>query len=405
MNESQQISTVPYLIWVSTVSPSRSLDSATWLETTEALRELGWRVSLIAKGDAGLQTVRGVEVRCVPHPPIYFWGQWVYHLGVLRFLAREWRRADMVLFHQISALWLLPLVVARKFMRRKRPLLVMDTRDLPDYSSGGMKLFLRRQYYNLVYWLVERLADGQTAITSRMAQLVNIPSAQLWGLWPSGVDIQQFAPAHDARSWPKGDEPIRLMYIGRLLRERNLLPLCQAVTQANRQGMSFSLHLYGDGGDWDRIEAFTQDSGMEIQLSPPVPHDAIPKLLAQAHVGVTSLPHPSEIKYQASSPVKLFEYMAAGLPILSTSSVCHTEVVENGNYAFWADSTDAGELLEVLRRLWQRRADLGQLGVEAAEAAQYWTWRAAAGKLSSALHAGLNGQNSPNGQRQGSTTL
>ena len=40
------------------------------------------------------------------------------------------------------------------------------------------------------------------------------------------------------------------------------------------------------------------------------PHDQIPEVLARAHVGV--LPFPDEEKFRVSSPIKLFEYMAAG---------------------------------------------------------------------------------------------
>ena len=56
-------------------------------------------------------------------------------------------------------------------------------------------------------------------------------------------------------------------------------------------------------------------------------------MLAAADIGVTSLPSPDDVKYEASSPLKLFEYMAAGLPVLATSNRCHTDVVGAGGYA------------------------------------------------------------------------
>jgi hypothetical protein len=63
------------------------LHAATWLDTTHELREMGWRVTLIAAGPAGHQCVRGVEVRCIPKPQLYLIGQVAFHARLLRFLA------------------------------------------------------------------------------------------------------------------------------------------------------------------------------------------------------------------------------------------------------------------------------------------------------------------------------
>jgi glycosyltransferase involved in cell wall biosynthesis len=111
--------------------------------------------------------------------------------------------------------------------------------------------------------------------------------------------------------------------------------------------------------------------------------------LAQAHIGVTSLPAPDNVKFQASSPIKLFEYMAAGLPMLATSNVCHTDVVGDGRYTFWADEATPAALLTALRTIWQARATLRTLGQEAQQAVHQWTWEAAGGQLDDALRRGL----------------
>lgn len=379
----------PHLVWVSTITPSLSLDSATWLDTTQELRRLGWEVTLVGKGEPGRHTVRDVEVFCLSHPSIYFLGQWIFHFHILRFLARHWREWDAILFHQISAFWLLPLRFLRSLTGSKRPLFIMDTRDLPDFDQGTLRLRLRKRFYDLVYWMANRWADGQTAITSRMAELVAIPPAQLWGIWPSGVNPDAFTSAYTARQWPRPDEPIQLIYIGRLIKERNLLPLCHAVKQANTTEMDFVFTLVGDGGHRDELAKFAVSTAGAVRVLPSVPHEQMPQLLAQAHIGVTSLPSPQQSKYQASSPIKLFEYMAAGMPILSTRNVCHTDVVEEGAYAFWVNDANETELLSTLKQIWQNRAQLSALGEEAVSAAQDWTWQATAGKLSKALESGM----------------
>lgn len=379
-----------HLLWVSPVTASK-LDSATWLDTTQELRNQGVEVTLITAGPPGRHFYRGIEVLNIERPSIYVLGQLLFHLNVLRYLLPRRKGFDVVLFHQISAVWLLPL----RFLGAGRPLLLMDSRDMMDFAQGNLKMRLRNAWFRLVYWLSTRLLDGQTAITPRMAELVGIPPQQLWGIWPSGVNPEAFAAAHQKRQWPAAGEPIRLAYVGIFLEKRNLLPLCRAVKRANEQGMSFVFSLYGDGGFRPTLEAFASEAygtptGGDVRIEQPIPHDQVPEMLAQTHVGVTSLPDPDDMKYEASSPIKMFEYMAAGLPMLATSNSCHTDVVGNGRYAFWAAEATEEAFLGALRQIWQVRDELPQLGQEAFGATAAWTWAAAARKLHNALLYGLS---------------
>lgn len=385
MNDYISQSNQPRLFWVSPVTSSK-LDSATWLDTTRELRELGMDVTLVTAGPAGKHSYRGIEVLNIPRPEVYLLGQLLFHFNVLRYLLPRRMAYDVVLFHQISAFWLLPL----RLLGRRRPLLAMDSRDLIDYSNANLKVRLRTLWFRFVYWLSVHTIDGQTAITPRMAELVGIPPEQLWGVWPSGVNIETFAQARRDRRWPVSGKPVHLVYVGIFLDKRNLLPLCRAVKQANDEGMSFILSLYGDGPLRAELEACAADSGGCVRIERPIPHDQVPAMLARAQVGVTSLPAPDDVKYEASSPIKLFEYMAAGMPVLATDNKCHTDVVGNGRYAFWAHGIADEDLLAALRDVWASRMKLRQLGDEAAAAAPGWSWAAAARKLSNALQFGVN---------------
>lgn len=371
--------------WVSPLTPDK-LDSATWVDTTRELRRQGVDVTLITIGPAGKQSYRGVEVLNIPRPKVYLLGQVLFHLGLLRYLLPRLREYDVILFHQLSAVWLLPL----RLFGRRRPRLVMDTRDMVDYTTDSLKIRLRTAWFNIVTGLAARFADGQTAITPRMAELVHIPEDQLWGIWPSGVESERFAAAARARHWPYQDEAIRLVYIGIFLAKRNLLPLCRAVNRAGAEGMSFVFSLYGDGPLKPELESTAAESHGAVRVEQPVPHENVPNILARSHVGVTSLPEVDDIKYEASSPIKLFEYMAAGMPVLATSNVCHTDVVGDGQYAFWADDVSEDTLLATLRQIWARRASLPQLGQEAQADVHGWTYAANAAKLKAALVYGLN---------------
>ena len=382
---------VPYhLLWVCGGDLHETLDAATWLDTARELRQLGWRVTLLAAGPPGPQKAHGVDIMCVSSPDVYFLRQIVFATETLLYIARMRQPPDVLLFDQNSALWLLSVRLMRWLIwKSRRPVLVMDIRTLhmPPPGKQGWKGALHGLYRGIGIWAGSHWADGQTAITPRMAESVHIPAQRLWGVWPSGVNLEMYKAAPVDRQWPKEGMPVHLIYVGVLHYERNLTSLCQAVQRANSEGMSFILTLVGDGTERTELERLARASSGRIRWVPPVPHEDIPVLLGQAHIGM--LPFPDEEKFRVSSFIKLFEYMAAGLPVLATRIVPHTDVIGSGDYVFWADGSDAPALLAALRVAWVGRARLSQMGAHAAAAAANWTWRASAAKLAAALEYGL----------------
>jgi glycosyltransferase involved in cell wall biosynthesis len=381
----------PHVAWIYTEPIFETLDAATWLQTTDALRKAGWKVTLAAPGPGGKREAGGVEVLCISRPDIYLLRQFIFHLKVVLFLLLHWNRVDVILFHSMSAPFLLPLRLLRVLCPSGRPLLVLDTRtvQMEPIEMETPRVRVREAFHRFSRRMADMWADGQTAITERMAKAVGIPNRKLWGVWPSGVDPGQFLGAREARKWPGEGDSVHLVYIGALHHERNLRTLAQAVQQANQEGLSLRLSLIGDGTERSDLERFAAHSEGFVQVLPPVPHDKVGDVLAKAHIGVS--PFRNEEKFRVSSPIKLFEYMASGLPLLATRIACHTDVVGDGSYAIWAESGDLEGLLDALRLAWRLKDRLPLMGREAAKAAEFWTWEQSAKKLRRALELGLRG--------------
>lgn len=374
----------PSLLWVQTEDLTQILDSATWLKTADELRALGWDVFLVQPGPAGSEPALRDGLLYVPKPATYFLGQRAFHRNVLKWLDAH-GGVDVVMFHPLSALWLSS---ARRARGGKRPLLLMDIRTLFMRAAAPRpRDRFRAFYYEHINGLAQRWLDGYLAITPHMATASGISQERLLGVWPSGVDAGIFAPAAAARQWPAPGEPIRLVYIGSLHVERNLLGLSRAVVAANRAGMNFQLLMVGRGSQQEELAAFARQSGGAVEVRPAVPHSEVWKVLAETHVGV--LPFPDELKFRVSSPIKLFEYLAAGMPILATRVVCHTDIVGNDAYAFLAASGEQDALVAALRELWAARARLPELGRQAMATTPQWTWQASAAKLDVALRRAL----------------
>ncbi|WP_295541007.1 glycosyltransferase family 4 protein [uncultured Thiohalocapsa sp.] len=377
------------LVWIYSGDLRSDLDAATWLQATHCLRRLGWAVTLVtATPDpalAGPDQIDDVAIDAIAAPRLWFLGQTLFHLRALALILARRKALDAVLFHEMSALWLLPL----RLLGRRRPRLVMDTRTLFMAPARGLSLKarLRAGYLHVMRRLGNRLADGRLCITPAMAEACQVPAHKLWGIWPSAVSAADFAVAAHARRWPQGEAPVMLCYVGVLHTERCLQSLCAAVLRANAAGVRFHLTLVGDGSARDELARIAAHSDGTIRVLPPVAHARVPQLLQQAHLG--ALPFPDEQKFRVSSPIKLFEYAAAGLPILATRIRCHTDVLGARPFVYWAESNSVADLTRALERIWQTRSGLRRLGAQAAGDANAWTWAASAKRLSDALRSHL----------------
>lgn len=391
MTADNNIRSFPYLIWTFPGCLSKILDSATVLEVTRALRKYGWTVDLLDAGlPIGSNTIQGVKVIHLSSPDIYFFRQVILHLHMCEFIRNNWDTIDIVFFRPQSTPWMLILKSKRLLSGKRRPLFVMDTRTVQMEGKDQLNLRIRIHglFDKLMGKIANTFADGQTAITTRLAEAIRIPPGKLWGTWPSGVDVEKFASANKMRKWPSGEEPVHLIYLGSLSYERNIMVLCQAVEIANREGMHLFLTLLGDGSEREDLEVFARQTDGRIQVLLPVPHDEVPGILGKMHVGV--LPFPDEPKFQISSPIKLFEYMGAGMPILATHIACHTDVIDDGDYVFWAEKSDVLGLYDALCEVWQQRGLLAEKGGKSLIASRDWTWQRSAEKLKKALEYGLS---------------
>jgi glycosyltransferase involved in cell wall biosynthesis len=112
----------------------------------------------------------------------------------------------------------------------------------------------------------------------------------------------------------------------------------------------------------------------------------VPALLAAFDVGVLTMP-PGEHFARHASPLKLFEYMAAGLAIVATSLPSVEEVLRDGENGLLVAPGDAAGLADALLRLIGDPALRDRLGAAARSAAAQYSWRARAARILDLLAA------------------
>ena len=108
--------------------------------------------------------------------------------------------------------------------------------------------------------------------------------------------------------------------------------------------------------------------------------DRVAQLLSEAKVGLVLL-HPTH-SYPDAYPVKMFEYMAAGLPVIASDFPLWREIVEDAECGLLVDPLDPAEIAEAMNWLLKHGDEaeaMGRRGKKAVE--DRYNWQAEAGKL------------------------
>lgn len=148
---------------------------------------------------------------------------------------------------------------------------------------------------------------------------------------PNGVDPARFAargPRRPARAEGDGGG-FTVGFVGTLKPWHGLDLLVDAFARMHRARPQSRLLVVGDGPGRGELEADVRARGLTgaVTIAGAVGHDRVPDLLAAMDVAVAPYPDLQPFYF---SPLKLFEYMAAGLPVVATRVGQVADVIEHG---------------------------------------------------------------------------
>jgi glycosyltransferase involved in cell wall biosynthesis len=130
-------------------------------------------------------------------------------------------------------------------------------------------------------------------------------------------DESAFGPAREPVSVP-ADGPVKILYHGGLAPRFGVEVLLRSVGHLNGSRERVQVRVIGSGEDRDRLAGIAREIAPErIDVAAePVPFAQIPDELAAAHVGVVPTIH--DHFTELLLPVKLMEYVHAGLPVVAS---------------------------------------------------------------------------------------
>lgn len=213
------------------------------------------------------------------------------------------------------------------------------------------------------------VACGSCDVVDQVTRL-GVPEQRVL-LTPTGVDLDAFAEPADATTLRRRLGLDGRFVVGWVGSFRAFHAIEQAV-EAAATVPGAALLLVGDGPERSRIERLANDLGVPATFTGTVPHHDLPAHLAAMDVGVVLAPHAAPFHY---SPLKLAEYMAAGLPVVAPAVGQLTERLTDGVDALLVPPHDPQALGEALRRLRDDPEERARLGKAARAAAEdRWSW-------------------------------
>jgi len=340
----------------------------------------GYRVTVVADPGPGLPvhevrdgaSVERVAQRGTLIPGIRFL---LHQLRLARHLRR--RRPDILHAHDTNAL--VPVTLAAVSLRRP---FVYDAHDLwterPRRGRGRVYWALSQAWLRLVERICIPLATATITVSPPIVEHLrskfNLDRVDLVANYP---DWSGPVDRLELRSLPGGDridpeQPV-VLYLGGLMAARGLEQLIDAVALVP----GVQLVFLGQGAHAEPLRARVERSGLEerVHVLPPVPPGDVIGAASTADLGVSPIVD-SCLNYRYSLPNKLFQYMAAGIPVVASDFPQVRDVVEGSGAGLVVDTADPESIAHgIVRVLGDPTAarGMGERGRDAVAERLNWT--------------------------------
>lgn len=191
---------------------------------------------------------------------------------------------------------------------------------------------------------------------------------------PNGVDVGRFRPAPEG---PAARDTLTVGFVGTLKPWHGVETLIAAVARLAEAGGGappVRLLVVGDGPGRAALEGAAGAAGIAgiTEFTGAVDHAAVPGLLSRVDVAVAPYPDLPDFYF---SPLKLYEYLSAGLPVVASRVGQVAEAIEHGVTGLLCAPGDPVALaaaLDTLGRDPRLRRALGAAGRARTAATRSW---------------------------------
>ena len=221
-----------------------------------------------------------------------------YSILIPWYFRKVLKNADIFKTNQISSA--IPAVLAKIFFHKK---LIVRCGYVWSLNATLYKNSLKTKLKAFVYELIAfHCADKIFLPTEQLRQYVfrryKISLDKIM-IMPNSINTALFSPEYKNRI------PNRLIYVGRLEKDKNLLNLLRGL-----KGLLVELVVYGDGPEKTILQKEVETNKLNVKFMGRIPNNQLPGKLNEAEIFVFPSLH-------EGNPKSLLEAMACGLPVIA----------------------------------------------------------------------------------------
>jgi glycosyltransferase involved in cell wall biosynthesis len=189
---------------------------------------------------------------------------------------------------------------------------------------------------------------------------------------PNGVNPQRFSTG--ILKEKSSSAPFTAGFLGSLKPWHGLSILVDGFAQFHHSYPNTRLLIVGDGTERESLLQAIKAKNLEssVILTGSVAPDEVSHWLSQMDVAVAPYPYLEDFYF---SPLKIYEYMAMGLPVIASNIGQLTEIIEDGVNGLLSNAGDSRALASHLERLYNDSSLRRHLGNKAKETIlNHHTW-------------------------------
>lgn len=197
---------------------------------------------------------------------------------------------------------------------------------------------------------------------------------------PIAADVEAFGSKQDGdairRNLGLSSEPV-VMWIGGFYPWHDLDLLLESFAQVIQRYPDVKLVLVGDGPSQPLVAQKVHQNGLQqsVIMTGAITHENVPAMLSIADIAVVPSAPVSASGGGTGTPLKLFEYMAAGKPIVASAVNQATEVIQHGHTGLLVEAGNVNRFAEAIHMLLndpEKRARLGKNARQ--QAVERYSW-------------------------------
>lgn len=202
---------------------------------------------------------------------------------------------------------------------------------------------------------------------------------------PNGVNTTRITPAPRPSDAPAPQDPVRIGFVGTLKPWHGTDLLLRALARTDQR---LVLDICGTGPQQEELELLAAELGIteRVRFRGAVAPERVPEFLHE--IDIATAPYPAGEHY--FSPLKVYEYLAAGLPVIASAIGTIPALLKEGELGVLVEPGDVAALAAALDELADDAGHRARLALVAREAAvQEHDWRIRCREMVERLEAAL----------------